>query len=82
METAAGNGVVARALAPRLPSNARYFVTDLNQPMLDYAATQQGVDNRITGQQADALYLPFEDGAFDVGYCQFGVMFFPDRIAG
>lgn len=33
LETAAGSGVVARALAPRLPSNARYFVTDLNRPV-------------------------------------------------
>ena len=38
LETAAGSGVVARALAPRLRPDARYVVTDLNQPMLDYAA--------------------------------------------
>src|ERR1017187_8540984 len=33
LETAAGSGVVARALAPRLPRGASYIVTDLNQPM-------------------------------------------------
>ena len=37
LEIAAGTGVVTRALAPKLPSGARYVVTDLNQPMLDYA---------------------------------------------
>ena len=31
-------------------------------------------------QQADALNLPFEDGEFDAVVCQFGVMFFPDRV--
>ena len=41
LETAAGSGVLARALAPRLAPDARYFVTDLNQPMLDHAASKQ-----------------------------------------
>ena len=30
LETAAGSGVVARALAPRLKPHTRYTVTDLN----------------------------------------------------
>lgn len=82
LETAAGSGVVTRALAPRLGVGARYVVTDLNQPMLDYAASRQGADRRIEWRQADALDLPFEDSEFDVVCCQFGVMFFPDRVAG
>jgi ubiquinone/menaquinone biosynthesis C-methylase UbiE len=81
LETAAGSGVVARALAPRLGVDARYVATDLNQPMLDYAAARQGADARIEWQQADALHLPFADGSFDVVCCQFGAMFFPDRVA-
>ncbi|WFP66149.1 MULTISPECIES: class I SAM-dependent methyltransferase [unclassified Mesorhizobium] len=79
LETAAGTGVVTRALAPRLSPGATYIVTDLNQPMLDHAASRQGPDRRITWRQADALALPFEDAAFDVVCCQFGAMFFPDR---
>jgi ubiquinone/menaquinone biosynthesis C-methylase UbiE len=82
LETAAGSGVVARALAPKLGSGARYVVTDLNQPMLDYAAARQGPGSRIEWRQADALDLPFEDASFDVVCCQFGAMFFPDRVAG
>src|SRR5271170_1852946 len=65
LETAAGSGVVTRALAPRLPLGASYIVTDLNQPMLDYAASRQASDSRIKWRQADALALPFEDAAFD-----------------
>ncbi|AOB29718.1 SAM-dependent methyltransferase [Bordetella sp. H567] len=81
LETAAGSGAVARALAPLLPPDARYVVTDLNQPMLDRAIARQGTDERIVWQQADALSLPFPDASFDVVCCQFGAMFFPDRVA-
>ena len=38
LETAAGSGVVPRALAPLLANEACYVVSDLNQPMLDRAA--------------------------------------------
>jgi ubiquinone/menaquinone biosynthesis C-methylase UbiE len=82
LETAAGSGVVTRAMAPRLAPTARYTVTDLNQPMLDYAATRQPGDARIAWRQAGALALPFEDATFDLVCCQFGAMFFPDRVAG
>ena len=82
LETAAGSGVVTRALTPRLAPDASYVVTDLNQPMLDYAATRQPADRRIRWRKADAQALPFEDAAFDIVCCQFGVMFFPDRQTG
>ena len=39
-------------------------------------------DARIAWQTADALALPFEDGSFDAVACQFGAMFFPDRVKG
>lgn len=82
LETAAGSGVVTRALAPLLGKDARFVVTDLNQPMLDHAAKIQKPDQRIEWRQADALDLPFDNGSFDAVCCQFGVMFFPDRIRG
>jgi len=82
LETAAGSGAVTRALAARLGPDAGYVVTDLNQPMLDYAAARQGPDARLQWRQADALALPFDDASFDLVLCQFGAMFFPDRSAG
>lgn len=81
LEIAAGTGAVTRALAPKLPADASYTVTDLNQPMLDFAASRQPSDRRIAWRQADALALPFADAAFDIVCCQFGAMFFPDRSA-
>ena len=80
LETAAGSGVVARALTPLLSADAKYTVTDLNQPMLDRAASQQEPDTRVVWRSADALDLPYYDESFDVVACQFGVMFYPDRI--
>lgn len=79
LETAAGTGVVTRALAPRLPLGANYTATDLNQPMLDYAAARQTGDSGVSWRRADALALPFETGSFDAVCCQFGAMFFPNR---
>ena len=82
LETAAGTGVVTRALAPRLGRNITYIATDLNQAMLDYAASRQPAEAPVQWRQADALALPFEGAAFDLVCCQFGAMFFPDRVAG
>ena len=82
LETAAGTGVCTRALALRLAAHVHIVATDLNQPMLDYAARRLSGDSRITWRQADALALPFDERSFNVVACQFGVMFFPDRIQG
>jgi ubiquinone/menaquinone biosynthesis C-methylase UbiE len=82
LETAAGTGVLTRAIASRLPANARIVATDLNQSMLDLASTRLSQDDRVEWRQADALALPFPDQSFDAVACQFGVMFFPDKIQG
>jgi ubiquinone/menaquinone biosynthesis C-methylase UbiE len=80
LETAAGTGVVTRALHQALP-DAEIIATDLNQPMLDVAQEQIRSD-KVRFQQADAQELPFGDGAFDLAVCQFGSMFFPDKVRG
>ena len=82
LETAAGTGVLTRALASRLAPSARIVATDLNQPMLDQAARRQAETAASQWQQADALALPFADQSFDVVACQFGAMFFPDKVQG
>jgi ubiquinone/menaquinone biosynthesis C-methylase UbiE len=80
LETAAGTGVVTQALRQALP-DAEIVATDLNAPMLEEAERRIGAGS-ARFQQADALALPFEDGSFDLVVCQFGVMFFPDKVAG
>ena len=82
LEVAAGTGALTREIAARLPVNIRIVATDLNQPMLGHAATRQSDRDSVTWRQADALALPFRDQEFDVVACQFGAMFFPDKIKG
>lgn len=78
LETAAGTGVVTEALLGALP-DAEIVATDLNQAMLDVAAARLG-SPRASFRAADAQSLPFGDGEFDAIVCQFGAMFFPDRV--
>lgn len=78
LEIAAGTGVATRRLAKVLPPSVAITATDLNQPMLDQAAAV-GTSRPVEWRQADAMMLPFADGAFDAVVCQFGVMFFPEK---
>jgi ubiquinone/menaquinone biosynthesis C-methylase UbiE len=78
LETAAGTGIVTRALVGALSPGASIVATDLNQPMLDHAAKKVS-SSRVSWQKTDAQALPFADAAFDAVVCQFGVMFFPDK---
>ena len=78
LELAAGTGVVTRRLAHELPAGIAITATDLNQSMLDVAASI-GTRRAVSFRQADALQLPFGDATFDAVVCQFGVMFFPDK---
>jgi ubiquinone/menaquinone biosynthesis C-methylase UbiE len=80
LETAAGTGVVTQALHQALP-DAEIIATDLNQPMLDVAQERIRSTN-VQFQQADAQALPFDDASFDLVVCQFGAMFFPDKVLG
>jgi ubiquinone/menaquinone biosynthesis C-methylase UbiE len=79
LELAAGTGVVTRRLASSLPSTTSVVATDLNQAMIDHAISV-GTSRTIDWRQADAMQLPFPDESFDVVACQFGVMFFPDKV--
>ncbi|MEU6975654.1 class I SAM-dependent methyltransferase [Streptomyces sp. NPDC046371] len=77
LEVAAGTGALTAGLLASVPS-ARVTATDLNEAMVAFGAA------RVPGavwRRADAQRLPFPDGGFDLVVCQFGVMFFPDRVA-
>ena len=78
LEVAAGTGVVTRALAATLPESVSIVATDLNDGMLEQAESV-GTTRPVEWRQADAMALPFPDGAFDAVLCQFGVMFFSDK---
>jgi Methyltransferase domain len=75
LETAAGTGIVTRAVAQAVPE-AEIVATDVNPAVLEFAK-QRNHSERVTFQPADAEDLPFAEGSFDLVLCQFGVMFFP-----
>lgn len=76
LELAAGTGVLTANLLAAAPS-AEVTATDLNEAMVAFGSTRAP---GAVWRQADAQRLPFPDGGFDLVVCQFGVMFFPDRI--
>jgi SAM-dependent methyltransferase len=82
LETAAGTGIVSRALRDHLPAATELIATDLNAPMLDVARTKFQPSEKITFQTADAQALSFADDSFDAMVCQFGIMFYPDKPKG
>lgn len=80
LETAAGTGVLTRALSERCPA-ASITATDLNAEMLEVARGRVA-DSLVRCLPADALDLPFADARFDVAVSQFGMMFYPDKARG
>jgi len=78
LETAAGTGIVTRALHRAAPQ-ALIVATDVNLVMLEVAA-QNLRSACVSFQPVDAQDLPFDDERFDLVVCQFGVMFYPDKV--
>jgi len=79
LETAAGTGALTRELEGTGGMNI--VATDLNEAMVQKAGAL-GFGERVRWQVADATDLPFPDSSFDAVACQFGVMFFPDKVHG
>lgn len=78
LETATGTGVLTEALH-RLMPEVDIVATDVNAAMLEFGV-QRVSSPRVSFQPANAQDLPFDDGTFDLVVCQFGVMFFPDKV--
>ncbi|WP_265569954.1 class I SAM-dependent methyltransferase [Sphingomicrobium nitratireducens] len=80
LELAAGTGILTRALARALPATM-ILATDLNLPMLALANERVGRSKTVRFAEADAMAIGLKDGSVDALACQFGVMFFPDKVA-
>lgn len=82
LEIACGTGRVTRHLITALPADAKITATDLSEGMIAEAAKlvdPKGTAN-IEWAAVDAGDLPYADNSFDALVCQFGIMFFPDRV--
>lgn len=79
LELACGTGRLTQHLLQLLDLDGVLYATDLNEDMLTVAKNKIQ-DPRIQWQVVDAKELPYENDSFELVVCQFGVMFFPDKI--
>lgn len=82
LETACGTGISTAAAREALEQSIHITATDLNPPMLELAHTKCGHLAGIEFYEADAQELSFPDAEFDALFCQFGLMFLPDKALG
>lgn len=82
LEIACGTGISTYYIRNSLVGDIHITATDVNPAMLDYAKSKHGDLDGVTFEVADALSLPYEDNSFDAVVCQFGIMFFPDKLKG
>ena len=80
-----GGGSQSLALARRLGADASVLGVDISAPLLRVAreraaSTAQDVA-ALEFVEADAATHPFEQGAYDLLFSRFGVMFFADPVA-
>ena len=84
LDVGCGVGHWTRALAPALPSNARFTGVDRESRWVkEYLARAEraGLGGRSTCVDGDAMALPFADGSFDMATCQTVLIHVPDARA-
>lgn len=82
LDVAAGPGTLTLLAAER---GARVQALDFSEAMtlhLRRRAQEAGLAHLIDATEGDGQKLPFASHAFDVAFSLFGLMFFPDRLAG
>lgn len=76
LDVACGTGVLARTARGRVADGE---VSGLD-PSPGMLAVAHGLEPEVAWWLGTAEALPFSDGAFDAVVCQFGLMFFRDRV--
>lgn len=79
LDIACGTGIVTKKIAEMLPE-ARVIGLDLNPDMIEYGKRTSNGSFPIEWKVSDASNLPFDNDTFDAVTCQFGIMFFPDKV--
>ncbi len=81
IDVAAGPGTVALLLSPIVSKVVALDFSSKMMAQLDRQVCARGIKNIMT-RVCDCQLLPYEDNVFDLGFSQFGLMFFPDRFQG
>jgi SAM-dependent methyltransferase len=78
LDVACGTGALARTVAARVGASGHVIGLDANPEMLAVARRLEPLIEWLDGR---AEALPFADASVDAVVCQFGLMFFDDRVA-
>ncbi len=84
LDVACGTGALTRVVAKSIGPNGRVVGLDLSPDMLAEArktALDPSSAAPIEWREGDVNAIPFENESFDIVFCNFGLMFFPDRVA-
>ena len=77
LDVACGSGVVTREIAKVVGRKINPSGLDISAGMIEVA---RSITPDIDWRVGDAMALPYADNQFDRVVCQFGLMFFPDRV--
>ncbi len=81
LDVACGTGVVARLASQQVGATGAVTGLDVNPGMLAVARSATPPSMSIDWHEASAEAMPFSDASFDVGLCQMGLQFMPDKHA-
>jgi SAM-dependent methyltransferase len=78
LDVGCGAGTSSLALAARVGAGGQVLGVDISEPLIDRARALAPQDTPAQFQVADASSAELPEGAFDVLFSRFGVMFFDD----
>ncbi|VWC11246.1 SAM-dependent methyltransferase [Burkholderia diffusa] len=81
LDIGCGAGASTLALAVRVGAGGQVLGVDISEPLIDRARALARHDTPTLFQVADASSAELPEGAFDILFSRFGVMFFDDPTA-
>ena len=81
LDIGCGAGASSLALAARVGAEGQVLGVDISEPLIDRARALARPDTPVLFQVADASSAELPEGAFDILFSRFGVMFFDDPTA-
>ncbi|WP_028206413.1 class I SAM-dependent methyltransferase [Paraburkholderia nodosa] len=81
LDVGCGAGASSLALAARVGAGGQVLGVDISEPLIGRARALAPQDTPVLFQVADASSAELPEGAFDVLFSRFGVMFFDDPTA-
>ncbi|MEM5460727.1 class I SAM-dependent methyltransferase [Paraburkholderia phytofirmans] len=81
LDIGCGAGASSLALAARVGAEGQVLGVDISEPLIDRARALARHDTPALFLVADASSAELPEGAFDILFSRFGVMFFPDPTA-